>query len=95
MTHPTPPVLYISADTSDLTTRFKATPHMHPCAVAYVPEEDTQDPTPAQVELMCLAVEDVIDGRGFTGDAAADLAMAQDHLRTALALTGFKAGGGT
>jgi hypothetical protein len=32
-------VLYISADTSDLTTRFKATPRMRPRAEAWVPRD--------------------------------------------------------
>lgn len=39
LTDDTPPVLYISADTSDLTTRYKATPRMHMCAEAWVPKE--------------------------------------------------------
>ena len=39
MTPATPPVLYISADTSDLTTRFKATPRMHMGAEAWVPRD--------------------------------------------------------
>lgn len=39
MTDDTPPVLYISADTSDLTTRYKATPRMHVGAEAWVPKE--------------------------------------------------------
>ena len=39
MTDDTPPVLYISADTSDLTTRFKATPRMHPGADAWIPRD--------------------------------------------------------
>lgn len=37
MTDDTPPVLYISADTSDLTTRYKATPRMHMGADAWIP----------------------------------------------------------
>lgn len=39
MTPDTPPVLYISADTSDLTTRYKATPRMHPGADAWIPRD--------------------------------------------------------
>lgn len=39
MTDDTPPVLYISADTSGLTTRYKATPRMHMGAEAWVPKK--------------------------------------------------------
>ena len=39
MTDDTPPVLYISADTSDLTTRYKATPRMHMGADAWIPRD--------------------------------------------------------
>jgi hypothetical protein len=39
MTPATPPVLYISADTSDLTTRYKATPRMHMGADAWIPRD--------------------------------------------------------
>lgn len=39
MTDDTPPVLYISDDTSDLTTRYKATPRMHPGAREWVPRD--------------------------------------------------------
>ena len=39
MTAATPPVLYISADTSDLTTRYKATPRMHMGADAWIPRD--------------------------------------------------------
>lgn len=39
MTDDTPPVLYISADTSDLTTRYKATPRMHMGAEVWIPRD--------------------------------------------------------
>jgi hypothetical protein len=52
MTADTPPVLYISADTSDLTTRYKATPRMHPRADAWVPKETLERLREAAVNLM-------------------------------------------
>lgn len=42
MTDDTPPVLYISAYTSDLTTRYKATPRMHMGADAWVRQEEVE-----------------------------------------------------
>jgi hypothetical protein len=47
------------------------------------------EPTPGQIELLCLSVQDVINGRLETGDAAADLAAVKEHLDTALKLTGL------
>jgi Restriction alleviation protein Lar len=51
--------------------------------------EDGTEPTPGQIEMLCLSVQDVINGRLETGDAAADLAAVREHLDTALKLTGF------
>jgi len=48
--------------------------------------------TPGQIDLLCLSVIDVLDGRLETGDAAADLAAVKEHLDTALKLTGFDGG---
>jgi hypothetical protein len=44
MTADTPPVLYISADTSGLTTRYKAEPRMHPGADAWVRMPEAPSP---------------------------------------------------
>ena len=41
-------------------------------------------PTSGAYDLICCTAEDVATGRGFTGDAAADLAMAQESLRDCL-----------
>ena len=167
MTDDTPPRLYISTITSDLTPQYRALRKPHPGAVAYVPEGagvrvkplvwsdrgydwswwatnttldyrirryapnefwvdvdgetieadapqpsfdaaatlanshhearimaalepmDATEPTPGQIDLLCLSVQDVINGRLETGDAAADLAALKEHLDTALNLTGF------
>jgi hypothetical protein len=80
--------LYISTITANLTPEYRALPRLHPGAVAYV-EEDYVQPTPGQIDLLCLSVQDVINGRLETGDAAADLAAVKEHLDTALKLTGF------
>ena len=52
-------------------------------------EFDAPEPTPGAIDLLCLSVQDVINGRLETGDAAADLAALKEHLDTALNLTGF------
>ena len=57
-------------------------------------EYDAPEPTPGQIDLLCLSVQDVINGRLETGDAAADLAAVKEHLDTALKLTGFDGGNG-
>jgi len=54
---------------------------------------DAPEPTPAQIDLLCLSVQDVINGRLETGAAAADLAAVKEHLDTALKLTGFDGSG--
>ena len=84
------PRLFISVSRGGLTPRYTASERMHLGAEAYVPEVGTVHPTPGQVELMCLSVQDVINGRLETGDAAADLATAKEHLATALFITGFR-----
>lgn len=52
MTDDTPPVLYISADTSGLTTRYKATPRMHMGAEAWVPKAELDLLRAAAANLM-------------------------------------------
>ena len=44
------------------------------------------EPTSGAYDMICCTAEDVVQGRGFTGDAAADLATAQESLRVCLAL---------
>ncbi len=47
-------------------------------------------PTSGAYDLICCTAEDVATGRGFTGDAAADLAMAQESLRDCLKLLAWR-----
>ena len=57
------------------------------------PAPDAHDggtPTSGAYDLICCTAEDVATGRGFTGDAAADLAMAQESLRDCLKLLGWR-----
>ena len=51
---------------------------------------DGGTPTSGAYDLICCTAEDVATGRGFTGDAAADLAMAQESLRDCLNLLGWR-----
>lgn len=48
------------------------------------------EPTSGAYDLICCTAEDVATGRGFTGDAAADMAMAQESLRDCLKLLGWR-----
>jgi hypothetical protein len=61
----------------------------NPEAFCPLPGGPGTEHTPAQIDLLCLSVQDVINGRLETGDAAADLAAVKEHLDTALKLTGF------
>lgn len=49
------------------------------------------EPTSGAYDLICCPVEDIATGRCFTGDAKADLAMAQESLRDCLKLLGWRA----
>jgi Lar family restriction alleviation protein len=69
-------------------TRNDALTHWNRRAPVPLPM-DAPTPIHGAIDLLCLSVQDVINGRLETGDAAADLAAVKEHLDTALKLTGF------